>query len=260
MSVSGAWCDSGGGRSAVQIATARRFRDYRSDLVLDTRTIAVALRKLRRLTREEGEPELDLDESIDATCRNAGELTLEFRPPRRNQARVLLLMDVGGSMDPYAQLVSRLFSAASGLNHWRRFEARSFHNCPYETLFSRIWGDEGVPTGDILRDRPRETFLIIVGDASMAPSELLDRYGAIDYWHRNETPGLVWLHRLRTRFQRAVWLNPMPPRWWRGSSTDLIGQLFPMFPLTLDGLEDAISSLLRAKPMPIPELDGRLLR
>ena len=249
----------GGGRSAVQIATERRFKDYRDDIILDTRAMAVALKKLRRLTRDEGRPELDVDESIDATCRNAGELSLEFRPPRENHARVLLLMDVGGSMDPYAHLVERLFSAASGLNHWKKFEALSFHNCPYETLYTNMWGGEGTPTADVLRDHPPETFLIFVGDASMAPSELTSKHGAIDYWHRNETPGLVWLHRLSTRFRRSIWLNPMPERWWRGFSVELIGRLFPMFPLTLEGLDRAISSLRRGNADPVPELDPRLL-
>jgi len=250
----------GGGRSAVQIATERRFRDYRDDRVLDTRGMAVALKKLRRLGREDVEPELDVDASIDATCRHAGDLTLAFEPPRKNQARVLLLMDVGGSMDPHADRVERLFSAASGLGHWRQFEALCFHNSPYETLWSSAWNRETKATADVLTELAPETFLVMVGDASMAPSELTDKWGAIDYFHRNETPGLVWLHRLRTRFKRAVWLNPLPPRWWSGYSTDLIQRLFPMFPLTVAGLEDAVDSLVKGKPDPVPELDQRWVR
>ena len=246
---------SGGGRSAVQIASERRFRDYRDDRVLDTRDLAVALKKLRRLGREDVVPELDVDASIDATCRNAGDLTLAFEAPRKNQARVLLLMDVGGSMDPHAYRVERLFSAANGLGHWRSFEALCFHNCPYENLWSSAWNDEKKPTAEVLTELPPETFLVVVGDASMAPSELVDRGGAIDYWHRNETPGLVWLHRLRSRFKRAIWLNPLPPRWWNGYSTQLIRHVFPMFPLTVSGLEDAVDSLVKGKPEPIPELD-----
>jgi uncharacterized protein with von Willebrand factor type A (vWA) domain len=250
----------GGGRSAIQVASERRFRDYRSDRILDTRDMAVALKKLRRLTRHEGEPELDVDESIDETSKNAGELSLIFRPPRRNEARVLLLMDVGGSMDPYAHLVERLFSAASGLNHWRKFEAFAFHNCPYEKLYSSMWGGEGVPTVDVLRDRPEETFLIMVGDASMAPSELTSQNGAIDYYHRNDTPGLVWLHRLRSRFRRAVWLNPMPETWWRGYSIELIASVFPMFPLSLEGLDRSVDALVKGRTPEVPALDPRLVR
>ena len=250
----------GGGRSAVQIAEERRFRDYRDDRVLDTRDMAVALKKLRRLGREDVLPELDVDASIEETCRQAGDLTLAFDVPRKNQARVLLLMDVGGSMDPHTHRVERLFSAANGLGHWRAFDALCFHNCPYESLWSSAWKGESKPTADVLTELPPETFLVMVGDASMAPSELLDRWGAVDYWHRNETPGLVWLHRLRSRFKRAVWLNPLPARWWSGYSTDLIRHLFPMYPLTVTGLEEAVDSLVKGRPDPVPELDSRWLR
>jgi uncharacterized protein with von Willebrand factor type A (vWA) domain len=249
---------SGGNRSAVQIAGERRFRDYRDDLILDDRSIAVALKRLRRLGRTGVEPELDVDESIDQTCRNAGELVLEFRPPRRNQARVLLLMDTGGSMDPYAELVEKLFSTASQLNHWKQFNAYSFHNCVYEKLYTRIAEEKGVATAEVLQSYVPETALIMVGDAYMAPSELVQRYGAIDYDYQNLTPGIVWLHRLRTRFSHAVWLNPLREAHWpMGFTIRTIGNLFPMFPLTLAGLERAVDYLLKATPAPLPELDPR---
>jgi uncharacterized protein with von Willebrand factor type A (vWA) domain len=246
----------GGGRSAVQIASERRFRQYRHDRVLDTRAIAMALKRLRRLTRTIGDPELDVEGSIEATSRNAGMLTLEFHPPRKNEARVLLLMDVGGSMDPHAHLVERLFSAAHGLNHWRHFEALCFHNAPYETLWTNETPKQPLETAELLLERAAETFLIFVGDASMAPSELSARYGAIDYWHRNETPGIVWLHRLRSRFKRCVWLNPLPEHWWGGYTTHLIQRLIPMFPLTVAGLDEAISSLMTHAPMTSAPLDA----
>ena len=251
---------SGGQRSAIQIASQRSFQAYRKDRVLDTRSIAVALKKLRRLGRTEGELELDVDESIDQTCKNAGDLELIFRPPRKNQARVLLLMDVGGSMEPYARLVETLFSAASNLNHWKKFEAYSFHNCPYETLYPDRFGSDGVPTAQVLSETDPSTLLIVVGDASMAPSELTERYGAIDYWHRNETPGIVWLHRFRKRFDRSIWLNPLPDQWWGGWTTQVIKQFYPMFPLTLAGLDDGISTLIRHKQTTVPELPARFLR
>ena len=250
---------AGGGRSAVQIATERRFRDYRDDRILDTRATAVALKKLRRLSRTDGEPELDLDATIEATCRNAGDLELIFEPPRKNQARVLLLMDVGGSMDPFAHMVERLLSAASALHHWRSFEALTFHNCPYETLYKSTWTGEGEPTTEVLKRCHDDTFLIMVGDGSMAPSELVSPHGAIDYWHRNDTPGIVWLHRLRSRFRRSVWLNPMPRRWWRGYTVELVGTLFPMFPLTIQGLDEASDTLVKGRPAPVPDLDPRVL-
>jgi len=250
----------GGGRSAIQVASERRFRDYRQDRVLDTRQLAVALRRLRRLGVAAGEPELDVDGTIDKTSKNAGDLELAFRPPRENQARVLLLMDVGGSMTPFAHLVETLFSAASHLAHWKRFEPFYFHNCPYSRLFESVTSAKTVPTSEVLRDRPRETFLIVVGDASMAPSELLARHGAIDYFEHNETPGLAWLHALRTQFPRAIWLNPLPPAHWRGYTIGLIGEVFPMFPLSLAGLDEAIDVLTKRAPEPPPPLDPDVFR
>lgn len=239
----------GGGRSAIQIATAREFADYRFDRILDTRDLAVALKKLRRLTRRHNRLELDVEKSIDETCKNAGELTLEMSAPRENEARVLLLMDVGGSMDPHAHLVETLFSAAHGLQHWKEMRAYTFHNCPYERLFPARPHDEGpIATADLLRQMPRETFLIFVGDAYMAPSELVDPHGAIDYYHHNATPGIAWIHRLREAFPNCIWLNPMPERAWRAWTIQLVERLVPMYPLTLQGLGDAIEELVRGAP------------
>jgi uncharacterized protein with von Willebrand factor type A (vWA) domain len=248
----------GGNRTAIQIASAREFRAYRSDRVLDTRAMAVALKKLRRLSRRLGDLELDVDESIDRTSRNAGELELAFVPPRKNEARVLLLMDVGGSMDPFAAMVEQLFSAASSLNHWRKLETYAFHNCVYERLEPGRPGiDEGILTAELLRERPSETFLIVVGDAYMAPSELMDPWGAIHYYNHLKTPGMVWLHRLRARFPRAVWLNPIPRTGWHGWTIRLIGQVFPMFPLSVEGIEEAVRALVRGEAEPVGPL-GKL--
>jgi uncharacterized protein with von Willebrand factor type A (vWA) domain len=250
----------GGQRSAIQIASARRFKEYRNDRVLDTRSMAVALKKLRRLARRDGELELDIEETIDKTCKNAGELELDFKLPRKNEARVILLMDVGGSMDPYTQMVEQLFSAASHLDHWRRFEAYAFHNVPYGKLepASRKYGEHTVLTQDLLAERPPETFLICVGDAYMAPSELLEPFGAIEYGLMNGTPGIMWLHRLKKRFPRAVWLNPIQKKGWYGWTIKLIAELFPMFPLTIEGLEESIDCLLKKTPEPPVELDKLL--
>ncbi len=244
----------GGGGSAVQVASERRFARYRHDRILDTRDLAVALRRLRRLSRRHAATELDVEESIDATCRNAGELTLEFRSPRADEARVLLLMDVGGSMDPYSHLVERLFSAAHGLQHWRSFGAYTFHNCVYETVDAARPGEPPTAVADLLDGLPRETFLIVVGDAAMAPPELLDAHGAIDYRHLNPTPGIVWLHRLRERFPRAAWLNPLREQAWTGFSTRLVRTVFPMYPLTVQGISSAVDHLVGAEPAPVQDL------
>lgn len=245
---------AGGGRSAVQVAQARQFRQYRSDRILETRDIAVALKKLRRLTRRHADLELDVDASIEATGKNAGELTLEFSPPRKNEARVILLMDTGGSMDPFSHLVERLFSAAHGLQHWKSFEPYAFHNCVYERLDPARPHDDPIGTAELLDQRPSETFLILVGDASMAPSELLDPHGSLYYFHRNPTPGIVWLHRLRRRFPRCAWLNPLPERAWGGWTIRFIREVVPMFALTLNGLDEAVDHLVRGQPAPLPSL------
>ena len=241
----------GGGRHGVQLAMAREFRAYRSDRVLEMRDMAVALKKLRRLERRSRVVELDVEASIQATGRQAGELTLEFSPPRRNEARVLLLMDVGGSMDPYSRHVERLFSAAYHLEHWRHFEAYAFHNCIYDRLDATASkGSESIDTLELLRERPSDTYVIIVGDAYMAPSELTDQHGSLTYGHRGTAPGLEWLHRVRSRFPRSVWLNPVLPSAWHGWSIAMIREVFPMFPLTLQGLTEAIDHLVQVRPGP----------
>ncbi len=234
----------GGHRSALASADARRYRGYRKDLVLDVRQLGVALRKLRRFSRE-GEPdELDLEGTIDATAKNAGELEVKVRPPRRPSVRVLLLLDVGGSMDPYAHLVSRLFSAASKATHWKELKVYRFHNCVY----GRLWKDDdltdSVPVSQVLAEHGRHHKLIVVGDALMGPYELLQRGGP----SRDELlTGLEWLERLAGHFDRAAWLNPEPPGLWRHNTIEAIARVFRMFPLTLGGLEEAMDHLVRGR-------------
>jgi len=234
----------GGGFSAMQVAEKRVFKNYRHDLTLDIRGIQVALKKLRRLKRTGGEDELDVEETIEATCRDAGELNLVFRKPRKNQAKLVLMMDSGGSMAPHARLVSTLFSAAHGINHFQSFRHFYFHNCVYESLYTDIRMQEQVPTADVLRNLDDDTDLILVGDAYMHPAELTEAYGAIHYWHGNETPGINWLRRISKRFRRTIWLNPLRPALWGAPTISLIGRVFPMFPLTVEGIGDGIDELL----------------
>ncbi len=231
---------AGGGRSAVQVASDRRFRNLRSDRVLDTRQIGMALRRLRRLGKDEGPEELDLDATIDESARNAGEIELIFGPPRRNRIKLLLLIDVGGSMDPHADLCERLFSAAHAANHFRHFEGLFFHNCVYERLYSDIYRRHGDPTGDVLKRIDRTWSVIFVGDAWMSPYELTHAGGAIDLYHHNKDSGLAWLQRIRDRCANSIWLNPEPRRIWNAPSVRIIREIFPMFELTLDGLSEAI--------------------
>ena len=233
----------GQNRSAIQILGDRRFADYRSDRILDTRQLSAALRKLRRLRRGERPSELDIDETISATARQAGDLEIVMRAPREDQLELLLLMDVGGSMDPFARLVERLFSAAANASHFKRFQAYYFHNCVYEALYEHASLRKPIPLERILRERPPETRLLILGDACMAPYELFSAGGAISYFHRNPMPGIRWLERLAERFEGAAWLNPLPERYWRHQTIDAISDCFPMYPLSLDGLGDAIETL-----------------
>lgn len=224
--------------SAVQVAAERRFRAHRRDLVLDTRQLSVALRKLRALSREGPAEELELEATIDRTARAGGELELVFAPPRENNIALLLALDVGGSMEPFRHLVDLLFSAAHEARHFKRFDHVYFHNCVYDSVFADSDFRAPIPLNDLLARFDRETRLVLVGDAHMYPGELTSRFGAI-YWHdRNEEPGLAYLARLRDHFKQTAWLNPMGPRGWDAPSVRLVRQVFPMYPLTVDGVAD----------------------
>jgi hypothetical protein len=237
----------GGGRSAVQVASDRRFRNLRSDLVLDVRQIGVALRQLKRLSREGMPEELDLEESIDATARNAGDLELVFRPERKNNVKLLLLMDVGGSMTPYTKVCERLFSAAHAAKHFKAFKYFYFHNCPYDTLYTDMARREGRPTREVLNSLDKSWCCILLGDAAMHPYELSMPGGAINYYYNNSEAGIQWLARIAESLPRSVWLNPEPVRYWEMPSIRMIQEVFDMFPMSLDGLGRAVSSLRTKK-------------
>ncbi len=235
---------SGGGGSAMQIAEQRQFRNYRSDLTLDVRQIEVALKGLRRLDHTGPEDQLDLDKTIDATCRNAGELEFIWTRDRKNAVKLLLLMDAGGSMEPFAHLCSLLFSAAHSSTHFKDFQYYYFHNCVYDALYKDIERRDGVGTDHILRTLEPDYKVILVGDAWMATSELIDMYGAIYYYERNHKAGIVRLKQIAEHFTHCVWLNPEPPRYWNHPTVLTIGKVLPMFELTLDGLHQAIKKLI----------------
>ena len=241
--------EGSGGRSAVQVANERRFRNLRSDLKLDVRQIGVALRKLRMLTREGHEEELDLDGTIAATARNAGDLEIVMQPPRANRVKLLLLMDVGGSMTPYTRLCSQLFSAAHQATHFKQFQSYYFHNCPYGTIYSDMARREGVSLRELIDHQLDASWrCIIVGDAAMAPGELMYAGGAIDLYYMNKRSGLSWLREIKEVVPRTVWLNPDPVRYWGTTYTTVkIREVFEMYPLTLDGLEDAVRLLRRKR-------------
>jgi len=238
----------GGNRSAVQVAGERRFRDFRSDATLDVRQFKLALRALRALARE-GREELDLDETIDETCREGGDIELVFQKERRNTVRLLLLMDAGGSMTPYARLVDRLFTAASELSHWRSFDHYCFHNVVYSRVYKSIERLQSTPTADLFRDHPKDTKVVFVGDACMAPWELMAAGGALSFRQHNPSSGMDWLMRFREHFSDVVWLNPERERYWGHETISTIGRVIPMFPLTLDGLRDAVGHLRQGQAL-----------
>ena len=232
-----------GGRGALSLAGERRFRDLRGDVTLDTRSIELALRRLRVLARKGIPDELDVEGTIDATAKNAGELEVKLHPRRRSNVRVLLLLDVGGSMDPHAALCSRLFSAAKRATHFKELRIHYFHNCLYGRVYPTAALRGGSDLVDLVRSLDREWRLIVVGDALMHPAELYSDGGTWTYqedWR--EVPGIAWLQYVAEHFYRGAWLNPEPENAWRGTAAT-IRQLIPMYRLTLDGLSEAITRL-----------------
>ncbi|HLI11185.1 MAG TPA: VWA domain-containing protein [Alphaproteobacteria bacterium] len=231
---------------AVKVWDQREFRNLDDQVELGTRNIKVALRRLRRFAREGAAEELDLPDTIASTARNAGYLDLKFVPERHNTVKVLLLLDVGGSMFPHVRACEELFSAAR--SEFKHLEFFYFHNCVYEG----VWKDntrrrvERMATLDLMHTFPGDYKLIFVGDASMSPYEITAPGGSVEHW--NEEPGQLWLQRLLHTYERAVWLNPVPEHHWPYTvSIEMIDRLMGgrMFPLTLDGLDRAIRALSR---------------
>ena len=231
-------------RRAVQVAEERTFKNYRDDVMLDTRAFKTVLSYIRQVVREGPKDLLDVEGTIDATCRNAGELEFIWERARKKRIKLMLLMDAGGTMEPHMELVSRLFSAAKDIVKDLQFYF--FHNCVYQEIYTDIHQMEAVPTRKVLDEAGRNYKVILVGDAYMAPSELLSPNGAIDYWYRNDRPGIEWLTDIRKRFRKAIWLNPEPRSWWSSvPSTQIIRRVFPMYELTLEGMRAGTRALVK---------------
>jgi hypothetical protein len=236
--------DSAGNRTAIKVWEAREFKDYDSDLALGTRNIKVALRRLRRFAREGSVLELDLDKTIHSTAANAGMLDIQMRPERHNQVKVLLLMDVGGSMDDHIIRIGELFSAAKA--EFKHLEHYYFHNCVYENLWqsNRRRRDQMTSTQEIINKYGPDYKLIFVGDATMSPYEILSPNGSVEY--NNREAGAVWMNRLLEHFPHFAWLNPEPEAIWQyRQSIDIMKNLLKdrMYPVTLNGLESAMRQL-----------------
>ncbi|MDX3904079.1 MAG: hypothetical protein QHC78_00100 [Pigmentiphaga sp.] len=236
--------ESAGNRTAVKAWDMRNFRDYDDQVELGTRNIKVALRRLRRFAREGADLELDLDDTIRSTARNAGHLDLRMVPERHNAVKVLMMLDVGGTMDAHVERIEELFSAAR--SEFKNLEVYYFHNCLYDWVWksNRRRHAERTATWDVLRKYNSDWRLIFVGDATMSPYEILQPGGSAEY--HNEEPGAVWLQRIAAAYPHFVWLNPEPEGLWPyRQSTDIIRRLLQgrMYPVTLGGLEQAMRLL-----------------
>jgi uncharacterized protein with von Willebrand factor type A (vWA) domain len=237
--------EGGRNRSAIKVWDKREFRNLDSSVELGTRNIKVALRRLRRFAREGAAEELDLEETIDGTARK-GWLDIRMRPERHNAVKLLLFLDVGGSMDPHIKLCEELFSAAT--SEFKNLEFFYFHNCPYEAVWkdNRRRFEERTPTWDVLHKYGHDYKLVFVGDASMSPYEITHPGGSVE--HFNDEAGATWLQRMTNTYPAAVWLNPVAEQYWSYTrSVEIVKHLMQerMYPLTLKGLDDAMRTLSR---------------
>ncbi len=236
--------ESAGNRTAIKVWENREYRNLDDTVELGTRNIKIALRRLRRFAREGAEDELDLDGTIAGTARNAGWLDIKMRPERHNKVKVLLFLDIGGSMDDHIKVCEELFSAAK--SEFKHLEYFYFHNCIYDYVWkdNRRRHGERFPLWDVMHKYGEDYKVVVIGDATMSPYEILQPGGSVEY--SNEEAGAVWLQRMLDTWPRAVWLNPEPERLWDyRHSIELIRTIFNsrMFPLTLAGLERAMREL-----------------
>ncbi|WP_405236814.1 vWA domain-containing protein [Lentisalinibacter orientalis] len=234
----------GGNRKATKVWDRREYQNLDDSVELGTRNIKLALRKLRKFAREGAADQLDLDDTIDKTARNAGLLDIRMVPERHNAVKVLLCLDVGGSMDDHVRVCEEMFSAAR--SEFKHLEYFYFHNFVYESLWkdNRRRHAERIPTMEIIHKYGHDYKLVFVGDATMSPYEIVYAGGSVEHW--NEEPGAVWIERLLKAFPKAIWLNPEPrPRWDYTPSVKLTRELMDdrMYPLTVAGLDQGIKRL-----------------
>ena len=231
-------------QSAVKVWDKREFQNFDDQVELGTRNIKVALKRLRRWARDGADHELDISGTIRATAEN-GYLDVQTRPEKRNAVKVLLFLDVGGSMDPYIKVVEELFSAAR--TEFKNLEYYYFHNCLYEGVWrdnKRRWNDQ-TPTHEILRTYGPDYKCIFVGDASMSPYEIVYPGGANEHW--NQEAGQVWLERARSQWSSNIWINPIPEKYWQYTqSVEMIREIFQnrMVPMTISGLDKGMKELI----------------
>lgn len=231
-------------RSAVKVWDRREYRNLDDSIELGTRNIKVALRRLRKFAREGAADQLDLADTIDKTARNAGLLDIRMVPERHNAVKVLLCLDIGGSMDDHVRVCEELFSAAR--SEFKHLEYFYFHNFIYENFWkdNRRRHSERISTLDVTHKYAADYKLVFVGDATMSPYEIVSAGGSVEHW--NDEPGAIWMQRLLNTYSRAIWLNPEPrQRWDYTPSTKIIRQIMDdrMYPLTIAGLDEGIKAL-----------------
>lgn len=231
---------------AVKVWDKREYKNLDDSVEIGTRNIKVALRRLRRFARQGAETELDMSDTINSTAKNGGLLDIRMVAERRNTVKVLLLFDVGGSMSPHVKICEELFSATR--TEFKNLEYFYFHNFVYERLWkdNRRRHNETLATWDVLHKYPSDYKIIFIGDATMSPYEVSQPGGSVEHW--NEEAGSMWMRRFLDTYSSAVWLNPVPRKWWDGTpSIHMIRQMFGdrMYPLTIDGLDRAMRELSR---------------
>ncbi|WP_341702533.1 VWA domain-containing protein [Ferrovibrio sp.] len=238
--------DKSRNRRAVKVWDKREYKNLDDSVELGTRNIKVAMRRLRKFAREGADLELDLPDTIKSTAANAGWLDIRMVPERHNKVKVLLLFDIGGSMDDHIRVTEELFSAARA--EFKHMEFFYFHNCVYEKLWkdNRRRHADFTPTHEMLRTYQHDYKLVFVGDATMSPYEIVQPGGSVEHW--NEEAGAVWMQRLLDTYPKAIWLNPVQEKYWDYTpSVGVIRQLMGnrMFPLTIEGLERGMKELNR---------------
>ena len=238
--------DEGRNNRAVKVWDRRNYRDLDDSVEIGTRNIKMALRRLRKFARTGADEELDMDDTISSTARNAGMLDIKMVPERRNSVKVLLFFDVGGSMDPHVRLCEELFSAAK--TEFKHLKFFYFHNFLYDSVWTKSQRRhaETTSTFELINTYTKDYKAIFVGDATMAPYEITHAGGSIE--HYNEEAGAVWLQRITEAFEHFVWLNPTPKEYWQHSySIEIVKELVEdrMFPLSVKGLEEAMALLTK---------------
>jgi uncharacterized protein with von Willebrand factor type A (vWA) domain len=242
-------------RSALDLAEERAFRDFRKDTLLDVRQFQLAFRILRQISANTDVPEteLDLDKTIEDTAKNAGQLRIAYRRPRKNTIKLIVLFDSDGSMWQHAEVSNRLFRAANEANHFKDLQFYYFHNCIYDHLYTspQCINGEWVETEHVMNNYDGNYRVIYIGDASMADSELFKIGGNVLLERSNKAPGITWLRRLKRHYPKSIWLNPIRSTDWNrlygGRTIQEVKGIFPMYELTVKGLENAMKALLVAR-------------